>query len=526
MAAGVPKVSVVVPAYNPGPHVEQLVASLLRQSMPATDFEVIFVDDGSTDGTPARLDELAAAHPHFRVRHIENSGWPSRPRNLGVELARGEYVQFVDDDDWLADEALARLYAYARENDADIAIGRMAGHGRSVPRGLFRVNHPDATLDNAPLIDSLTCHKMFRRAFLLRHGLRFPEEGRKRLEDHHLVVRAYLLSRRTCVLSDYTCYHHRKRPDGGSLTATRMVPAAYFGSLREVLDIVDAHTEPGPLRDKLHRRWLRTEMTRRLRGARLRNAPPDWVDQVVTEIRQTIRERFAPGVAAGLPSVLRTIAGLAAQGRVADLRRLAEWEAGIRARARLQGYAVTGATVTVTLTGQLRDGDQPLAYAHSDGRDRLVLPVEEVPAELLDCTVELGRARLDVLARHAGGNGEFLLPVSFEVDRVPTPSGGLHLLYRGTATVDFRTLNAGRTQGDWTLKARVSSAGWSLDAKLPLAFSCAVDGADPTVVDKRKRQPARQPALWRRLEQAIRRRLEQAVRRGPGVTGRQSVRTP
>ncbi|MEV6815433.1 glycosyltransferase family 2 protein [Micromonospora sp. NPDC051296] len=516
MTTGVPKVSVVVPAYNPGEHLEKLIDSLLRQSMPAAEFEVIFVDDGSTDSTPARLDELAAAHPHIHVLHIENSGWPSRPRNVGVQRARGEYVQFADDDDWLADEALARLYAYAREHDADIVIGKMAGHGRSVPGGLFRVNRPDATLDNAPLIDSLTCHKMFRRTFLLEHDLRFPEEGRKRLEDHHLVVRAYLLSRRTCVLSDYTCYHHRKRPDGGNLTATRMEPAAYFNSLREVLDIVDAHTEPGPLRDKLHRRWLRTEMTKRLRGTRLRNAPPDWVDQVVTEIQKTIQERFAPGVAAGLPSVQRTIAGLAAQGRVADLLRLAEWEAGVRARARLKEYEVTGSTLSVTLTGQLRNGDQPVSYTHSGGRDRLVVPVEEIPAELLDCTAELSRARLDVVARRAADNAEFLLPVRFEVDRVPDPTGELHLVYRGTATADFRTLNAGRTQGDWSLKARVSGSGWSLDAKLPLAVSCAVDGADPTVVDKRKKPPAKKPGRWRRLKRAVQRRL--------GVTGRRAVR--
>ncbi|MEV2238484.1 glycosyltransferase family 2 protein [Micromonospora sp. NPDC049891] len=190
MTAGALRVSVVVPTYNPGECLDRLVASLLRQSLPANEFEVIFVDDGSTDATPARLDALAAAHRHFHVLHAERSGWPSRPRNLGVAQASGEYVQFVDDDDWLADEALARLYGYAAENGADIAIGRMAGHGRSVPRELFRVNRPDATLADAPLMESLTCHKMFRRAFLSQHDLRFPEEGRKRLEDHHLVTRA------------------------------------------------------------------------------------------------------------------------------------------------------------------------------------------------------------------------------------------------------------------------------------------------------------------------------------------------
>ncbi|GIJ23129.1 glycosyltransferase family 2 protein [Micromonospora lutea] len=519
MTADALKVSVVVPTYNPGDCLDRLVASLLRQSLPASEFEVIFVDDGSTDATPARLDALAATHPHFHVLHTKHAGWPSRPRNLGVARASGEYVQFVDDDDWLADEALARLYGYAAENGADIAIGRMAGHGRSVPRELFRVNRPDATLADAPLMESLTCHKMFRRAFLSEHDLRFPEEGRKRLEDHHLVTRAYLLSRRTCVLADHTCYHHSRRPDGDNLTAARIEPEAYFRSLREVLDIVDAHTEPGPFRDRLHQRWLRIEMVRRLRGTPLRDAPRDWVDQVAAEVGRTIRERFAPGVAAGLPTLERTIAGLAERGRVEDLFRIAEWEADIQARVRLKTYELTDHTLTVTVTGRLRAGDRPVSYDHTpDGRDLLALPIEKVPAELLDCsdelragTDELRRPRLDVVARRVVDGEEFYLPVSFEVDRVPHRWGGLRLMWRGRTTTDFRTLNGGRTQGEWLLKVRLTGSGCEVDATLPLAVSCAADGDRPLVVDKRPpprpAPPAPRTGPWQRLKRAVRQRL-------------------
>ncbi|GAB3858404.1 hypothetical protein GCM10029963_58050 [Micromonospora andamanensis] len=530
MTAGALKVSVVVPTYNSGEGLDRLVASLLRQSLPADEFEVIFVDDGSTDTTPARLEALAAAHPHFHVLHAERSGWPSRPRNLGVARARGEYVQFVDDDDWLADEALARLYGYATEHGADVAIGRMVGHGRSVPRDLFRVNRPDATLADAPLMESLTCHKMFRRAFLSRHDLRFPEEGRKRLEDHHLVTRAYLLSRRTCVLADYTCYHHSRRPGGGNLTAARIEPEGYFRSLREVLDIVDAHTTPGPLRDRLHQRWLRIEMVRRLRGARLRNAPRDWVDEVVAEVGRTVRERFAPGVAAGLPALERTIAGLAERGRVEDLFRIAGWETGVQAKVRLKTYELTGHRLTVAVSGRLRSGDRPVSYDRApDGRELLDLPVEDVPTELVDCsdelltaTDELRRPRLDVVARRVDDGDEFYLPVSFEVDRLPHRWGGLRLMWQGRTTIDFRTLNGGRTRGEWILTARLTGSGCEADAKLPLAVTCAGDGARPVVVDERQppprpAQPARATGPWQRLRRAVRQRL--------GRSAGQSVRT-
>lgn len=89
------EVSVVVPVYNPGPAIDASVDALLRPSMPARDLEIIFVDDGSTDETPVRLGALAAAHQHISVITIPNSGWPGRPRNVGVRASRGEYVQLA-----------------------------------------------------------------------------------------------------------------------------------------------------------------------------------------------------------------------------------------------------------------------------------------------------------------------------------------------------------------------------------------------------------------------------------------------
>jgi glycosyltransferase involved in cell wall biosynthesis len=164
------KVSVVIPVYNPGKYIEDCIASLLRQSLPDDEYEAIFVNDGSTDGTPERLDRLAAEHANMHVIHQEASGWSGKPRNAGIAAAKGEFIQFVDNDDWLGDEALERMYNYGVENKADVIVGKMVGKGRGVPRELFRKNRPHANVDNAPLIDSLTPHKMFRKEFLDRHN--------------------------------------------------------------------------------------------------------------------------------------------------------------------------------------------------------------------------------------------------------------------------------------------------------------------------------------------------------------------
>ncbi len=114
------KVSVVVATYQPGEGLDRVIDSLDRQTLPQDEFESIFVDDGSPDDTLARLRELAATRPNMRVESIPNSGWPSRPRNVGIELARGEYVTFMDHDDRLFPDALAKAYAYAVEQRADV----------------------------------------------------------------------------------------------------------------------------------------------------------------------------------------------------------------------------------------------------------------------------------------------------------------------------------------------------------------------------------------------------------------------
>ena len=211
----VPKVSVIVPVYNPGADIDDCIASLLGQSLPPEEYEVIFVDDGSTDDTPARLDALAAEHPHVRVEHIPNSGWPGRPRNIGIEMARGEFVYFVDNDDWLGKQALKRLHKRALRDEADIVIGKIVGEGKFVARSMFKRDRRNVTLEWAPLVRLLTPHKLFRKALLDEHNIRFPE-GRRRLEDHVFTMHAYFHAQRISVMAGYPCYHWVLRESEGN----------------------------------------------------------------------------------------------------------------------------------------------------------------------------------------------------------------------------------------------------------------------------------------------------------------------
>src|SRR4051794_11386643 len=316
------KVSVIVPVYNPGADIDDCIRTVLDQSLRAEDYEVIFVDDGSTDGTGARLDALAEAHPNVRVRHIPNSGWPGRPRNVGLEMARGEFVYFVDNDDWIGRQALERLYERAQRDEADIVIGKVVGHGKLVARDLFTADRK-ARLEWYPLLKLLTPHKLFRRALLEEQSIRFPE-GRVRLEDHIFVVHAIFHARTIAILATHPCYHWMRR-EHGNASLGPFDPVAYFANVRDVLDLVVEHTEPGKLREELLSHWYRGKMLGRVGGRGLVKRDPPARRPIFEEVRGLAAERYDWDVERFLPFNLRLRSRLLRAGEFAALEELAEW---------------------------------------------------------------------------------------------------------------------------------------------------------------------------------------------------------
>ncbi|MFG2729369.1 glycosyltransferase family 2 protein [Streptomyces canus] len=465
------KVSVVIPVYNPGTYIEDCIASLLRQSLPPDEYEAIFVDDGSTDDTPARLDAVAAEVANIKVIHQEASGWSGKPRNVGIAAAQGEFVMFVDNDDYLGDEALERMYDYAVANGADVVVGKMAGKGRGVPVELFRRNHPRATVDNAPLIDSLTPHKMFRRAFLDRIGLRFPE-GRRRLEDHVFVTEAYLRAENVSVLSDYVCYYHLKRDDASNAGFQRFDPVGYFQNLREALDVVEKYTEPGPTRDRLFRRWLRNEMVERMRGKRLLDAPEDYRKELFTEIRGVVVERFGPGVTVGLQPTQQVVAALIADGRLDDLVEFAEWEASVASQVEPDGVEWEKGVLRVGLSAELASRGTPMTFP-AEGS---AAPLAEPPASVEQAVDWVGahsvagfkRATVDLLLRERASSAQYFQPVEFTRETVPAEDGRVRLVLRGTVAVDPATAADGGPLGAglWDVFVRVKLGGWTKQSRL------------------------------------------------------------
>lgn len=193
------KFSVIVPVYNVADYLKSCMDSLLSQH--CDDWEILLVDDGSTDGKcPALCDEYAEQAPDLvRVIHQANGGLGAA-RNTGIEAAKGEYLLFVDSDDTIAPETMERLSAWVGESHADMYVfdylyvtenGERPGEPRQ-----SEVNGKAVALEQDPamLLDSPSaCFRLWKRELFADGTVRFP--GRVWYEDLGTTPKALLRAR-------------------------------------------------------------------------------------------------------------------------------------------------------------------------------------------------------------------------------------------------------------------------------------------------------------------------------------------
>ncbi|MBP3826185.1 MAG: glycosyltransferase, partial [Butyrivibrio sp.] len=112
-------ISVIIPAYNIEDLLEKCVDSVAAQDYPKDLLQIIVVDDGSTDGTPGKADELADKYSNVQVIHKKNGG-SSSARNVGIDAATGDYLGFVDSDDYISGIMYSSMMEAAMRTGADM----------------------------------------------------------------------------------------------------------------------------------------------------------------------------------------------------------------------------------------------------------------------------------------------------------------------------------------------------------------------------------------------------------------------
>ncbi len=461
-----PRVSVVVPVFNPGTAFDDLLASLDRQSLDAGLFEVILCDDGSDDATRQRLDAAAATRPNVRVLNLPHSGWPGMPRNHGIDAAQGEYVQFVDQDDWLFDEALERLCDYADQHRSDVVVGREVGIGRNLPRAIFRRDVPRAVLGEDPLLEMLTPHKMFRTSFLRDKRIRFPE-GKVRLEDHLFVMRAYFEARTISILASTPCYAWVKQP--GSASSSRIDPETYFPHLERVLDLVEEYTPPGRLRDRLLRHWFRGKVLKRLTGKRMLSHSAAYRKRLLDVLVPLTQRRFGRDVDGGLAFPNRIRAALLRADRRADLLAFAQFEASLEAEVAVTSARWSrGGGLYLTLRVRvLRGGVDGLVFESGSGRlTSLPVPMDGMPADLLIAGSELRNDTVELFLRDKAAGADR------RIGGASLPSTGSPAASVTLAIDPLRVFGPHDESRGAKIVARVRRAGWTFD--VPVTADAAV----------------------------------------------------
>ena len=207
-----PLISVIVPVYNTEKYLAQCVNSILTQTY--TNLELILVDDGSTDKSPAMCDDFARNDQRVRVIHKENGG-AGLSRNAGLDVMNGEFVGFVDSDDYIAPGMYGKLYDLIRGNNADVGMCGYVNYDDSgkpdvnacdsmkpeIITGddaLYRLVMPGFSVEYIYLWNKLYRSELFR-------NVRFPPGNRH--DDTARIHRLLGESRKICITKERLYFH-------------------------------------------------------------------------------------------------------------------------------------------------------------------------------------------------------------------------------------------------------------------------------------------------------------------------------
>ena len=208
-----PLLSIIVPVYKVESYLQKCIDSILAQTL--TDFELILVEDGSPDGCPALCDAAAAKDARVRVLHQKNGGL-SAARNAGLDVARGEWIGFVDSDDYIAPEMYETLYKAVQSTGADLAL---CDYVKVDETGALctqtHVAVPQKSLTGRELLQKaywttvqIAWNKLYRRSLFAQ--LRYPVG---KLNEDFFVIPEICLNTQRAVVVPEVLYYYVQRSD-------------------------------------------------------------------------------------------------------------------------------------------------------------------------------------------------------------------------------------------------------------------------------------------------------------------------
>jgi glycosyltransferase involved in cell wall biosynthesis len=196
------KFSIIIPAFNVGDYINRCILSCLDQDLSKEEYEIIIINDGSTDNTLTIIKSLSENNPNIRIISKTNKGLGAA-RNEGLMVASGRYIWFVDADDWIKSNSLNYLYKILETNALDalwMQLRRVNEKGAFMPAKKMHRRMLAHTMSGEEFLRLVFGYEtyvvlfVFRRAFLVRAGLRFMEDVY--YEDAEFTPRALTKARR------------------------------------------------------------------------------------------------------------------------------------------------------------------------------------------------------------------------------------------------------------------------------------------------------------------------------------------
>ncbi len=211
-----PAISVIVPIYDVEEYLPKCLKSLICQSY--TDIEILLIDDGSSDSSSQICDTFAAADSRVKVFHTSNKGI-SAARNLGIEKAKGDYLMFVDGDDWVEPDFCAVPLGVALQENADVVMFGFSKEGSKLESFTKPVYKGELSFEDRfrlyeELYSVYSWNKVYKRE--LFDDIKFPEGYY--YEDTPVAYRIIHKSAKMWYIDD-ALYHYRTR--SGSITSTK-----------------------------------------------------------------------------------------------------------------------------------------------------------------------------------------------------------------------------------------------------------------------------------------------------------------
>lgn len=367
----IPDVTVTVIVFNDAARLPRAVASLRAQTH--ANIEIVISDDHSTDDTPAVARELAAQDHRIRyIRLPENSGGCSAPRNRAIEIARAPYLMFLDSDDELPPRAVESLLAAHREREVDFAMGAVrrvrVDNGRRstwMPH-LVAERRTVEGIEEDPrlLFEHLSTSKMYARAFLDRHRLRFPEGIH--YEDQLFSAQAYCLAKAFTIIPD-PVYVWYIEPFAAAASASISNQRHKISNVRDrvhvqrLIDDFLVSSGHAALREDKDYKFLKHDF--RMYAGDLPYRDEEWLASFA-DIMNPYLDTLSPDAYARLPRAERVVLELLRDGRTAEAR----------LAARGLGHAVAPRQVTTDEAGIPYWGDT----VPSTDRARRELDVSEL----------------------------------------------------------------------------------------------------------------------------------------------------